>query len=82
MLQCRTMLRPRKVGDAGADSLDLAGSSSNNRNVVHLRGERRMWLMFRTCLPGVSGEPVCGKASMPSNELPVPREVCRPVTLM
>ena len=40
----------RRVGDADADSLDLAGSSSNNRNFVHLPGERRMWLMFaRVC---------------------------------
>ena len=69
----------RKVGDAGADSLDLAGSSSNNRNVVHLPGGETYVADVRTCLPGVSGEPVCGKASMPSNELPVPREVCRPV---
>ena len=68
----------RKVGDADADSLDLAGSSSNNRNSVHLPGGETYVADIRTCLPGVSGEPVCGKASISSNELPVPREVCRP----
>ena len=69
----------RKVGDADADSLDLAGSSSNNRNSVHLPGGETYVADVRTCLPGVSGEPVCGKASISSNELLVPREVCRPV---
>ena len=69
----------RKVGDADADSLDLTGSSSNNRNFVHLPGGETYVADVRTCLPGVSGEPVCGKASMSSNELSVPREVCRPV---
>ena len=68
----------RKVGDADADSLDLAGISSNNRNVVHLPGRETYVASVRTCLPGVSGEPVCGKASISSNELLVPREVCRP----
>ena len=68
----------RKVGDADADSLDLAGSSSNNRNVVHLPGGETYVADVRTCLPGVSGEPVCGKVSMSSNELSVPREVCYP----
>ena len=80
--------------DVGTDdeSLVLAGYSLANiefnrrvglpledRHDVRLPGGETYVAEVRTCLPGLDGEPICGMASELSNELPVVRELCKPV---
>ena len=82
----------RKIGVPDADSLVLAGGSLvdreylvrvglplEDRHDVRLPGGETYVAEVHTCVPGVSGEPVCGMASPPSEEFSVPRELCRPV---
>ena len=50
-----------------------------DRHDVRLPGGETYVSEVHTCLPGLDGEPVCGLASDPSNELSVVRELCKPV---
>ena len=69
----------KKVGDPDTDASDLRLSSGGSSAL--LPGGETYVARAYTCLPGVSGEPVCGPASTPSNELTVSRQVCQPVVV-
>ena len=73
------LVEAKKSSDVDDDSLVVAGGTFSPNNVSLLPGNETYQARVRTCVPGVSGEPVCGKASSWSDELFVPSTVCQPV---
>ena len=69
----------KKVGVDDADSTVLAFGSIADSHGVRPPGGETYVAEVRTCVFGVSGEPVCGMVSAPSNTLLVPRELCKPL---
>ena len=65
----------KKVGDPDTDTSGLRRGSGHAR----LPGGDTYVARAYTCAAGFGGDLVCGQPSVESNELSVPREVCKPV---